>query len=120
MARVVDPDSPLLTTRCGSEEYAAPEIVQGKGYDGRKTDVWALGIILYSLLVGYLPFRYDPSKHEKVSQLFYRIVKAEIKWPTDDLSEISSEAKLVASRLLERNPDKRININEIEQLSWFL
>ncbi|KAG1146867.1 hypothetical protein G6F37_004481 [Rhizopus arrhizus] len=59
LARVVDPESPLLTTRCGSEEYAAPEILQGKGYDGKKTDTWALGIILYALLVGYLPFRYD-------------------------------------------------------------
>ncbi|EIE85622.1 hypothetical protein RO3G_10332 [Rhizopus delemar RA 99-880] len=119
LARVVDPEAPLLTTRCGSEEYAAPEIVQGKEYDGRKTDTWALGIILYALLVGYLPFRYDTRKQEKVSQLFYRIVKAEVKWPTDDLSEISSEAKFVVSRILERNPEKRIHINDIEHLPWF-
>ncbi|ORE02854.1 Pkinase-domain-containing protein [Rhizopus microsporus var. microsporus] len=119
LARVVDPESPLLTTRCGSEEYAAPEIVQSKGYDGRKTDVWALGIILYALLVGYLPFRYDPGKQERVSQLFYRIVKAEVKWPTDELSEISQEAKYVVSKILERDPDKRIHINDIEHLPWF-
>ncbi|EIE91312.1 hypothetical protein G6F46_001242 [Rhizopus delemar] len=119
LARVVDPESPLLTTRCGSEEYAAPEILQGKEYDGKKTDTWALGIILYALLVGYLPFRYDVRKQEKVSQLFYRIVKAEVKWPTDDLSEISSEAKFVVSRILERNPEKRIHINDIEHLPWF-
>jgi serine/threonine protein kinase len=119
LARVVDPESPLLTTRCGSEEYAAPEILQGKGYDGKKTDTWALGIILYALLVGYLPFRYDVRKQEKVSQLFYRIVKAEVKWPTDDLSEISAEAKFVVSRILERNPEKRIHINDIEHLPWF-
>ena len=119
LARVVDPESPLLTTRCGSEEYAAPEIVQSKGYDGRKTDVWALGIILYALLVGYLPFRYDPGKQERVSQLFYRIVKAEVKWPTDELSEISQEAKYVVSRILERDPAKRIPSKDIEQLAWF-
>ncbi|KAI9280727.1 kinase-like domain-containing protein [Sporodiniella umbellata] len=118
LARVVDPESPLLTTRCGSEEYAAPEIVQNKGYDGRMTDVWSLGIILYALLVGYLPFRYDTSKHEKVSQLFYRIVKAEVKWPTDELSEVSPEAKFVVSRILERNPEKRISICDIEALPW--
>lgn len=119
LARVVDPESPLLTTRCGSEEYAAPEIVQSKGYDGRMTDVWALGIILYALLVGYLPFRYDTRKQEKVSQLFYRIVKAEVKWPTDEFSEVSPEAKFTVSRLLERKPEKRININDIESLPWF-
>ncbi|KAI8371680.1 kinase-like domain-containing protein, partial [Radiomyces spectabilis] len=49
LARVVDPASPMLQTRCGSEEYAAPEIVQNLGYDGRLTDTWALGIILYAL-----------------------------------------------------------------------
>ncbi|KAI8983021.1 kinase-like domain-containing protein [Pilobolus umbonatus] len=119
LARIVDPNSPLLTTRCGSEEYAAPEIVQSKNYDGRKSDIWSLGIILYALLVGYLPFRYDPRKHERVSQLFYRIVKAEVKWPTGTgYGDISNEAKEAVSMILERNPDKRINIEDIEKLPW--
>lgn len=119
LARVVDPESPLLTTRCGSEEYAAPELIQQskEGYDGRKTDTWSLGVILYSLLVGYLPFRYDPRKNERVSQLFYRIVRAEVKWPKD--IQISQEAKDVVKRILERNPEKRIPIHEIEDLPWF-
>ncbi|KAI8060650.1 kinase-like domain-containing protein [Gilbertella persicaria] len=117
LARVVDPDSPLLVTRCGSEEYAAPEIIQQQPYDGRKTDTWALGIILYSLLVGYLPFRYDPRKQERVSQLFYRIVRAQVKWPTD--CNVSEEAKQVVHSILERNPQKRILIQDIEHLPWF-
>ncbi|KAI8335853.1 kinase-like domain-containing protein, partial [Chlamydoabsidia padenii] len=109
LARVIDPESPILTTRCGSEEYAAPEIVQSKGYDGRQTDTWALGVILYSLLVGYLPFRYDPSKGERVTQMFYRIVRAQIKWPKVwDLEQqhlaISSQAKNVVERILVRQP----------------
>lgn len=119
LARVVDPESPLLTTRCGSEEYAAPELIQQskEGYDGRKTDTWALGVILYSLLVGYLPFRYDPRKHERVSQLFYRILGAEVKWPAD--IQISQEAKDVVKSILQRNPNKRIPIDEVEDLPWF-
>ncbi|KPI36490.1 Serine/threonine-protein kinase PRR1 [Cyphellophora attinorum] len=52
------PESPLLTTRCGSEDYAAPEILMGQPYDGRQTDAWALGVLLYSLMEGRLPF--DP------------------------------------------------------------
>lgn len=56
LSRFVDPASPILETRCGSEEYAAPELVMGKRYDGRKTDVWALGVVLYALLTGSLPF----------------------------------------------------------------
>jgi protein-serine/threonine kinase len=56
LSRFIDPNSPLLETRCGSEEYAAPELIIGKRYDGRKTDVWAMGVVLYALLSGSLPF----------------------------------------------------------------
>ncbi|ORZ24622.1 kinase-like domain-containing protein [Absidia repens] len=123
LARVIDPDSPILTTRCGSEEYAAPEIVQSKGYDGRQTDTWALGIILYSLLVGYLPFRYDVSKGERVTQMFYRIVRAQIKWPkTWDHHHhlaISPEAKDVVERILVRQPELRLDLDNIDRLPWF-
>lgn len=72
---------------------------------------------MYALLVGYLPFRYDPRKNERVSQLFYRIVRAEVKWPTD--TQLSEEAKHVVKTILERNPDKRISIDQIEDLPWF-
>jgi serine/threonine protein kinase len=62
------PESPLLTTRCGSEDYAAPELLMGQPYDGRQTDAWALGVMLYALMEGRLPFdplpraRGDPAK----------------------------------------------------------
>lgn len=50
------PESPLLTHACGSGDYAAPELLLGQPYDGRATDVWALGVLLYALLEGRLPF----------------------------------------------------------------
>jgi protein-serine/threonine kinase len=53
------PPAPVtLTTRCGSEDYAAPEILLSQPYDGRATDAWALGVLLYALMEGRLPF--DP------------------------------------------------------------
>lgn len=55
LARFIHADQ-LLETRCGSEEYAAPELIIGKKYDGHKTDAWALGVVLYALLTGGLPF----------------------------------------------------------------
>ncbi|KAI8063382.1 kinase-like domain-containing protein [Gilbertella persicaria] len=117
LARVMDPIKPILTTRCGSEEYAAPEIVQSLGYDGRLTDTWSIGIIIYALLVGYLPFTYDPHKGEKISHLFHRIVMAQVKWPVDD--NISLEAKEVVQKILVRHPDKRVRLDQVEQLPWF-
>lgn len=52
------PNSPLLTHACGSPDYAAPELLLGQPYDGRLTDCWALGVLLYVLMEGRLPF--DP------------------------------------------------------------
>jgi serine/threonine protein kinase len=51
-------EAELLTTRCGSEAYAAPELVTGgrAGYDARKTDAWACGVVLYALVGRKLPF----------------------------------------------------------------
>lgn len=45
-----------LHTSCGSPTYAAPELVLGKQYYGQEVDVWAMGVLLYALLAGYLPF----------------------------------------------------------------
>lgn len=48
----------MLTHACGSPDYAAPELLLGQPYDGRLTDAWALGVLLYALIEGRLPF--DP------------------------------------------------------------
>ncbi|KIW36992.1 uncharacterized protein PV06_10890 [Exophiala oligosperma] len=71
------PESPLLTTRCGSEDYAAPEILMGQPYDGHQTDAWALGVVLYALMEGRLPFDPNleleeiqpPFEHERPTEL---------------------------------------------------
>ncbi|KAI8337721.1 kinase-like domain-containing protein [Chlamydoabsidia padenii] len=115
LARVIDPQQPLLTTRCGSEEYVAPEIVQGIGYDGRLTDTWALGVILFAMLVGYLPF--SARDGVTLSQLFYQIMQASIRWPKDQV--ISDHAKQVVESLLQRQPEKRMPLIDIPAQPWF-
>ena len=50
----------LLKTACGSPCYAAPEMIAGKRYVGSRADLWSLGVILFALICGFLPFE-DPN-----------------------------------------------------------
>ena len=73
------PESPLLDTKCGSEDYAAPELLMGQEYDGRATDAWALGVTLYSLMEGRLPFDPIPGARRK-SPPKHRIARCDWSW----------------------------------------
>ncbi|KAF8721103.1 hypothetical protein HU200_023521 [Digitaria exilis] len=88
----------LLHTSCGTPAYVAPEVISRKGYDGAKADIWACGVILYVLLAGYLPF------HDKnLVDMYKKIYKAELKWP----SWFSSDIRKFLRRLLHPNPNAR-------------
>ena len=126
LSRFVDPDNPLLTTRCGSESYAAPEIVMGSQYDGRHTDAWACGVVLYALTTRRLPF--DPlhvhgglnSKGRK--GMLLRIAKCEYSWPkvTDERSTLWQipGVKRIVEKLLVRNPQQRWRLDALWQDEW--
>ena len=58
----------LLATSCGSPHYAAPEVIRGQKYDGRKADIWSCGVILYALLAGTLPFD-APQVHQVLTKV---------------------------------------------------
>ncbi|KAL7795072.1 kinase-like domain-containing protein [Trichoderma ceciliae] len=72
-----------LETRCGSEDYAAPEVIMGQPYDGRATDAWSLGVLLYALLESRLPFDPPPGmndSHRMRSRKSHRIARGEWRW----------------------------------------
>jgi len=73
------PESPLLSTRCGSEDYAAPELLMGQEYDGRLVDVWALGVLLFALMEGRLPFDPNPRLRRQAPKS-HRIARCEWSW----------------------------------------
>lgn len=72
-----------LMTRCGSDDYAAPEVVMGQAYDGRATDAWSLGVLLYALLESRLPFDPIPNasrNHKQQGFTSHRIARVEWQW----------------------------------------
>jgi serine/threonine protein kinase len=102
-----------LNTFCGSPHYACPEIFSGIPYDGKKADSWSLGVILYALLTGDMPFYGNPGK-----ELTRKIQNAEYIVP--DPQEIPFQWIILVSKLLEVDPNKRISAEEILKLEYFL
>lgn len=95
-----------LETRCGSDDYAAPEVIMGQQYDGRATDAWSLGVLLYALLEARLPFDPHPGMsdaHRMRSRTSHRIARVEWRWVEfagDDGDHEGDEAKFERSGFL--------------------
>ena len=100
----------LLHSSCGSPCYASPEMLSGRAYHGTTTDLWSAGIVLYSMLVGALPFD-DQELHKLYEQI--KIGKFYIP------STLSLEAIDLLKKILEVDPKKRINIEGVKNHKWF-
>lgn len=100
----------LLHTTCGTPAYVAPEVINRKGYDGAKADIWSCGVVLYVLLAGYLPFH-----DSNLMELYRKIDKADFKFP----SWFTPEVRKLLSKILDPNPSTRISIGKIKESSWF-
>ncbi|KAI1004583.1 Sucrose non-fermenting protein kinase 1 [Podosphaera aphanis] len=104
-------DGNFLKTSCGSPNYAAPEVINGKLYAGPEVDVWSCGVILYVLLVGRLPF-----DDEHIPSLFAKIAKGNYAVP----NYMSSGSAALIKKMLAVNPVHRATIEEIRMDPWFL
>lgn len=100
-------------TICGTPNYIAPEVLGGKNTGHSfEVDIWAIGIMLYALLVGKPPFQ-----AKDVNVIYERIKRTEYLFPAD--KPISEDAKTLIKDLLSLNPLNRPNINEILDYPWF-
>ncbi|MBA0587478.1 hypothetical protein Gorai_000606, partial [Gossypium raimondii] len=100
----------LLHTTCGTPAYVAPEVINMKGYDGAKVDIWSCGVILYVLLAGFLPFH-----DENLMELYKKITKGEFRCP----QWLPPEVRKLLSKILDPNPSQRIMVAKIMENSWF-
>ncbi|XP_067090447.1 NUAK family SNF1-like kinase 1 [Osmerus mordax] len=98
----------LLQTFCGSPLYASPEIVNGRPYHGPEVDSWALGVLLYTLVYGTMPF--DGGDHKN---LIRQISNGEYREPTQ-----SSDARGLIRWMLMVNPERRATVEDIANHWW--
>uniref|UniRef100_A0A8C1AJC4 non-specific serine/threonine protein kinase n=1 Tax=Cyprinus carpio carpio TaxID=630221 RepID=A0A8C1AJC4_CYPCA len=98
-----------LDTFCGSPPYAAPELFQGKKYDGPEVDVWSLGVILYTLVSGSLPF-----DGQNLKELRERVLRGKYRIPF----YMSTDCENLLKKLLVLNPGKRGSLEQIMEDRW--
>ncbi|EGG23060.1 putative protein serine/threonine kinase [Cavenderia fasciculata] len=103
----------LMSTFCGSPVYAPPEILLEKKYNGNEVDIWSIGVILYSMVTGQLPWSLtDGVQVEGLD----RLLKGEFKYPSNVL--LTNEVKELINRMIVANPAQRIKLSEIKNHSW--
>ena len=100
----------LLRSQCGSLCFAAPEMISGKKYNGLSADIWSSGVILFSMVCGYLPFQ-----DEETKILYQKITKGKYQIPY----YISQLAGDLIHKILNINPKKRYTIELIKKHKWF-
>lgn len=126
VSELLDPNNDRITKTAGSPAYMAPELAAlssntdlketaiNKGIDlselsGKSTDIWSMGVTLYQLLFGRLPFR-----SESMVDLFDQIVNEEVVLP----SGVDPHLKDLFDRILERRPQKRISMDTLRKHPW--
>lgn len=100
------------TTPCGTLGYTAPEVISQNNYSN-KVDIWGIGCVLYTLLCGFPPF-YD----EDSNMLRKNICEGNYKFLEPWWNDISAEAKLLVTRLLDVNPKSRYDVDELLNDPW--
>ncbi|XP_072319811.1 maternal embryonic leucine zipper kinase isoform X2 [Eucyclogobius newberryi] len=100
-----------LMTCCGSPAYAAPELIQGKAYIGSEADVWSMGVLLFALLCGYLPFDDD-----NCMVLYRKITRGKY----DNPHWLSAGSVLLMNHMMQVDPKLRLTVRQLLDHPWVL
>ncbi|OHT09247.1 CAMK family protein kinase [Tritrichomonas foetus] len=101
--------SGIVSTPCGSPCYASPECLSGTSYDGRKSDIWSIGVIMFAMVTGQLPW----TKRNQ-AQLFNQIRRGDYIIP----DFLSLDCRELLSKLLTVDASERISIQDALDHSW--
>ena len=96
----------------GTPYYMAPEVLDGSY--SKKADIWSLGVLLYTLVSGYLPFQ-----GANAAEVFRKIKEAEFHFNHVEFNNVSSECKDLINKLLIINQKKRLSGQDALQHPWF-
>ena len=114
VSKILGPNE-QCTESFGTISYVAPEVLQGKPYN-KSVDLWSVGVIIYLLLSGFLPFDDENSENEIIKQT----IENDVSFDSSVWDNISHEAKDLIRSLLCKEPDKRISIKEVLEHPWIV
>lgn len=100
-----------LATWCGSPPYAAPEVFEGQQYEGPQLDIWSMGVVLYVLVCGALPFD-GPS----LPVLRQRVLEGRFRIPYF----MTEDCEHLIRRMLVLDPSKRLSVAQIKEHKWMV
>ncbi|CAK7232538.1 Calmodulin-dependent protein kinase cmk2 [Sporothrix bragantina] len=112
IAKMLDSKDEVLTTMAGSFGYAAPEVMLKKGH-GKPVDMWSMGVITYTLLCGYSPFR-----SENLPDLIEECTSARVVFHERYWKDVSEDAKDFIIGLLQPSPDDRWTSGDALKHKW--
>lgn len=116
LAAEMPTDHGVLTTICGTPTYVAPEVLNKTGY-GCKVDIWAAGVILYAILVGFPPFQSSDGSEQ---DLFSAIMSGEFSFPSPSWDDVSWSVRHLIMCLIQTDPFHRYSAGELLSDEWMM
>ncbi|KAJ3410443.1 Map microtubule affinity-regulating kinase [Chytridiales sp. JEL 0842] len=110
LGRTFNPDAEeYMKTFCGTPNYAAVELISGIPYNGVKSDIWAMGVVLYVMMTGKPPF-----SGENISALYSKIKNVDYKCP----DYFSKDLRNLLGKMLRKDPKSRIDMDGLRNDPW--
>lgn len=110
VSKIVKPGE-IIMDQCGTPAYLAPEIIKNEGYEGYTVDIWSIGIVLYTMICGTIPFRAT-----NISDLHKVILSGVFDIP----NEVSETAKDLLRKMIVVEPSERCSLQDVLTHPWFM